>query len=70
MEEEVSQSEYRAYQQFITNSNWDCDGLLTSVAQETSELLSTQSYITGLPIGYIIDESGHLKKGIKSVCVS
>jgi len=70
MEEEIDQSEYRAYQQFITNSNWDCDGLLKSIAQESSELLSIQSLKNGLPVGYIIDESGHLKKGIKSVGVS
>ena len=70
MEEEIDQSEYRAYQQFITNSNWDCDGLLTSVAQESSELLSAQSLKNGLSVGYIIDESGHLKKGDKSVGVS
>jgi len=70
MEEEIDQSEYRAYQQFITNSNWDCDGLLKSVALEASELLSTQSSKNGLPVGYIIDESGHLKKGDKSVGVS
>jgi len=70
MEEEIDQSEYRAYQQFITNSNWDCSGLLKSVAQEASELLSAQSLTNRLPVGYIIDESGHLKKGDKSVGVS
>jgi SRSO17 transposase len=70
MEEEIDQSDYRAYQQFISNSNWDCDGLLQAVAQDTSVLFSAQKEINKLPVGYIIDESGHLKKGKKSVGVS
>jgi len=70
MEEEIENSEYRAYQQFISNSNWDCDGLLDALAKEGSTLLDSQKLINGLPIGYIIDESGHLKKGDQSVGVS
>jgi SRSO17 transposase len=70
MEEEIDQSEYRAYQQFISNSCWDCEGLRRSLAVEASDLLSTQKQKNGLPIGYIIDESGHLKKGNESVGVS
>jgi len=70
MEEEVDKSEYRAYQQFITNSNWDCEGLMKSIAVESSELLNTQKQINNKPVGYIIDESGHLKKGNSSVGVS
>ncbi len=70
MEEEIDQSEYRAYQQFITNSNWDCEGLFKSIAQESSELLATQAIKNQLSTGYILDESGHLKKGIESVGVA
>lgn len=70
MEEEVDSSEYRAYQQFISNSNWDAEGLREQIAIESSELLHSQSKITGKPTGYIIDESGHLKKGTKSAGVS
>jgi len=70
MEEEIDQSDYRAYQQFISNSNWDCDGLLQAVAQDTSVLFSAQKEKNKLPVGYIIDESGHLKKGKQSVGVS
>ncbi len=70
MEEEIENSEYRAYQQFISNSNWDCDGLLDALAKEASTLLEAQKLENGLPIGYIIDESGHLKKGDQSVGVS
>jgi SRSO17 transposase len=70
MEEEVDNSEYRAYQQFISNSNWDCAGLQESLAIEASGLLGAQKQKNGLPTGYIIDESGHLKKGRMSVGVS
>ena len=70
MEEEIESSEYRAYQQFISNSNWDCDGLQNSLAVEASELLSEQKRKNGLAKGYIIDESSHLKKGKLSVGVS
>jgi len=70
MEEEVENSEYRAYQQFISNSNWDCEGLQASLAIEASEILDSQKQKKGLPTGYIIDESGHLKKGKKSVGAS
>lgn len=70
MEEEVESSEYRAYQQFISNSNWDCEGLQESLAVEASVLLSGQKRKNGLPKGYLIDESSHLKKGKLSVGVS
>ncbi len=69
MEEEVDNSEYRAYQQFISNSNWDAEGLRGKIAVESSELLHSQKEKTGDPTGYILDESGHLKKGTKSVGV-
>ncbi len=67
MEEEIPKSEYRAYQQFISNSNWDCDGLNKALALECSELLSAHKQKSKKPTGYIVDESAHLKKGKKSV---
>jgi SRSO17 transposase len=69
MEEQVANSEYRAYQHFISNSKWDYEGLLLEVAKDTSKLLNNQKEFNGLPVGYIIDESAHLKKGKKSVGV-
>ena len=70
MEEEIPESEYRAYQQFITNSNWGCEGLQKDIALECSEVLSAQKQKNKKPIGYIVDESAHLKKGKKSVGVA
>ena len=69
MEEQVANSEYRAYQHFISNSKWDYEGLQMQVAQDTSKLLNQQKQLNGLPVGYIVDESAHLKKGKKSVGV-
>ncbi len=69
MEEQVENSEYRAYQHFISNSKWDYEGLQAQVAQDTSNLLNQQKELNGLPVGYVIDESSHLKKGKKSVGV-
>lgn len=70
MEEEIDNSEYRAYQQFISNSNWDCEGLCEALAREASDVMAAQKQINSLPTGYIIDESSHLKKGKRSVGVS
>ena len=70
MEEYVSNSEYRAYQQFISNSSWDTAGLLCQIAEETSLLLNEEKKKNKKPVGYIIDESSHLKKGKKSVGVA
>lgn len=70
MEEQVANSEYRAYQHFISNSKWDYEGLQMEVAQNTSKLLSQQKEIHHQPVGYIVDESAHLKGGGKSVGVS
>lgn len=69
MEEQILNSEYRAYQHFISNSKWDYEGLQTQVAQDTSKLLNQQKDINHLPVGYIVDEFAHLKKGKKSVGV-
>jgi SRSO17 transposase len=70
MEEQVANSEYRAYQHFISNSKWDYEGLQMKVAQDTSKLLNRQKELNHKPVGYIVDESAHRKKGKKSVGVS
>jgi len=70
MEEEIPDSEYRAYQHFLTNSSWDYKGVLTKVFADASEVLSENKVTSKKPTGLIIDESAHLKKGEKSVAVS
>jgi SRSO17 transposase len=70
MEEEIPDSEYRAYQHFLTNSKWDHQEVLAKVSADTSELMRSNKKKSQKPIGCIIDESSHLKKGKKSVGVS
>jgi len=70
MEEEINVTEYQVYQQFISNSNWDCSGLQEGVAVKSSQTLDAYKKKSNLPTGYIVDESGHLKKGKMSVGVT
>jgi SRSO17 transposase len=70
MEEEIPKSEYRAYQHFITDSKWDHQAVLSKVAKDTSDVLQANKAVSKQPVGLIVDESGHLKKGEKSVAVS
>ena len=67
IEEEINTSEYQVYQQFISNSNWNCDGLQHDIALKSSQTLNAYKKQSNLPTGYIVDESGHLKKGKMSV---
>ena len=67
IEEEINTSEYQVYQQFISNSNWNCDGLQHDIALKSSQTLNTYKKQSNLATGYIVDESGHLKKGKMSV---
>ena len=69
IEEEIDKSEYQVYQQFISNSNWDSEGLQCKIAVRSSETLDAYKQKNNLPTGYLIDESSHLKKGKMSVGV-
>jgi SRSO17 transposase len=70
MEEEVEGSAYRRYQHFVSNSPWDYEPVIQQVARETSERFQERQGRDGLPTGYIINESAHLKHGTESVGVS
>ena len=69
MQEEIPESEYRAYQHFLTHSKWDYKPVLDKVCRDTSQVMKTNKAKSKKPIGVIIDESSHLKKGTKSVAV-
>lgn len=56
--------DYNQMQHFITDSNWDARMLINQVARKVSSVLPKRK-LTGL----IIDESGWVKKGDKSVGV-
>jgi SRSO17 transposase len=55
-------ADYHQMQHFITESNWNGRFLIDQVSQEVSSLLPKRK-LTGL----IIDKSGWVKKGEKSV---
>jgi len=62
--------EYHRYQHFISNSPWDDRAVIAQVGQDLSLLLEQEGARTGQKTGLIIDESGHLKSGNKSVGVA
>ncbi len=70
MEEEIEDSEYRAYQHFISNSKWDYKEIISRLSLDASNVLKKNKKKSGVPTGYIVDESSHLKKGKESVGVS
>ena len=66
MGESVLDSDYYALQHFISDAPWDHRAVMDMVSQEINTSLQGE----GTPIGFIIDESGHEKKGYKSVGVA
>lgn len=63
MGESVKDSNYYALQHFISEAPWDYRAVIDQVSQEINATLQTSK----TPIGFIIDESSHEKKGDKSV---
>lgn len=66
MGESVKDSDYNALQHFISEAPWDHVAVMDQVSQEINSLLQSEK----MPIGFIIDESSHEKKGDKSVGVA
>lgn len=62
---ETLDSHYHQMHHFITNSKWDARSVIDQVAKEVGKSLLKNSK----PIGLLIDESGWVKKGDKSVGV-
>jgi SRSO17 transposase len=67
---ELSGDGYQRIQQFITSSTWSAQNLITTIAQKTSGLYAGQDGYRLCDVGYIIDESAHIKKGKHSVGVA
>ncbi|GBC60877.1 transposase [Desulfonema ishimotonii] len=61
---------YQQIQHFITNSPWDARKVIRTAARKTSDLYARQAGYSTADVGYIIDESAHLKKGSGSVGVA
>jgi SRSO17 transposase len=67
---EMSGDGYQRVQQFVTDSPWSADRVINLAAQDTSDLYAAQPDYHVRDVGYIIDESAHLKKGKHSVGVA
>lgn len=67
---DMSGDSYQRMQQFITDSPWSAGNLIGAIAQNTSDLYANQADCRCQDIGYIVDESAHLKKGNHSVGVA
>ena len=61
--EEVGETNPYAIQHLLDRAKWDCDGVRDELRASILERLSTSNSVV------IIDETGFLKKGIKSVGV-
>jgi len=66
MSERIESSRYHQLHHFISVSPWDHEVVLSVVSKDISLLFENRSELTGL----ILDESGHRKRGKKSVGVS
>ena len=66
MTERIVDSTYTALQHFISDSPWDHKVVLSAVRKDLSALFMPSSD----PIGLILDESGHRKRGRDSVGVA
>ena len=67
---ELSGDGYQRVQQFITNSTWSAPNLIGEIALNTSDLYASENDYRRCDVGYIIDESAHIKKGKNSVGVA
>jgi SRSO17 transposase len=61
---------YQRIQHFITDSPWSAGNLIGAIAQDTSNLYANQPNYRRRDVGYIVDESAHIKKGKHSVGVA
>lgn len=66
----ISGDGYQRIQQFITDSPWSAESLIRSIAEDTCALYAEQPGYRIDDVGYIIDESGHIKSGKHSVGVA
>ena len=66
MNERIEKSNYQQLHHFISVSPWDHEPVIRAVGKDISTLFEGRAELTGL----ILDESGHRKRGKKSVGVA
>ena len=70
MVEEVTDSDYKRYVHFLSVSKWSYEDVNLVTMKEADTALREQKKRSGRPTGFTIDETSHLKKGVKSVGVA
>lgn len=70
VEHDKEEIAYHQYHQFLSESKWDYRDVNNKTAIHANDLMIKCKAISGKPTGLIIDESSHLKKGMKSVGVA
>ena len=70
MVEEVTDSDYKRYVHFLSVSKWSYEDVNLVTMKEADTVLREQKKRSGRPTGFTIDETSHLKKGVKSVGVA
>ena len=70
MVEKVNNSDYKRYIHFLSVSKWSAPDVNSVTMKSVDSSLRAQKIKSGLPTGLVIDETSHLKKGLKSVGVS
>ncbi|MDP3444323.1 MAG: IS701 family transposase [Ignavibacteria bacterium] len=70
MVEKVNDSDYKRYIHFLSVSKWSASDVNLVTMKSVDNTLREQKIKSGLPTGLVIDETSHLKKGLKSVGVA
>ena len=70
MVEKVNDSDYKRYIHFLSVSKLSASDVNLVTMKSADSSLRVQKTISGLPTGLVIDETSHLKKGLKSVGVA
>jgi SRSO17 transposase len=70
MVEKVNDSDYKRYIHFLSVSKWSAPDVNLVTMKLVDNSLRVQKTKSSLPAGLVIDETAHLKKGMKSVGVT
>jgi SRSO17 transposase len=70
MVEKVNDSDYKRYIHFLSVSKWIAPDANSVTMKTVDSSLRVQKIKSGMPTAFVIDETAHLKKGLKSVGVS
>ena len=67
MVEKVNDSDYKRYIHFLSVSKWSASDVNLVTMKTVDSSLRVQKTKSGLPTGFVFDETSHLKKGLKSI---